>query len=178
MTGTTHAGTARKAFSVDKALVRGDFQHAAADGIQQTRSQRDVVSARLAIDDPAMVVTEDPLSTDRAWLAEVHRRSSHGPDFASRNKSFGHRQVGGSEELNDVLVDGRRAAAGEIPVRMVHQIDDRRRVRGGFGCPLQHPARTDLVGGSDRKIARITILPIGGAVAKTHDDLPQRDPPR
>ena len=108
-----------------------------------------------------MVVVTATRSADRAWLAEVHRRSSHGADFACGDQSFGHRQVSIGEELKVVLVDRRRAAAGEIPVRMVHQIDDRRRIGGGFGCPCQHPARSDLVGNGNREIPRITFLPAG-----------------
>ena len=65
---------------------------------------------------------------DRGRLGEVERRSGDRRDLAGRDQVRADRRVPVGGERQHVVEDRSRALAGEVPARVVRQVDDRRRV--------------------------------------------------
>ncbi len=137
---------------LDGRLVGGDLHHAPGFGILHAGGELHTLVFRKH---PRVVVTAaefqcfeisvHPLS-DFSRLGEIHRRAIDGGDLTGRDEADVGGQVARCVEGEDVIVDRGGRIAREIPVGMVDEVDDRRRVGGGFGNPLQFIIIAESVG--------------------------------
>ena len=103
---------------------------------------------------------------NRGGFGEIKRRASNRCYFASRNQARIRGQIMIGFELQYVIVDRGSRIAGKVPVAVVNNVQNRWRIGGGFGFPLELVAVIERVGYFDREIARITFFAVFGEIGK------------
>ena len=107
---------------------------------------------------------------DGPRLAEIERRSLDGANLARRHSILPRGKVVAGDDLQHVLVEAARRRPGEIPVRVIRQIEVRRlgRRRGVLHDELVRLGQQIL--DRDVQLPRKARLPVGTSKRELHAD--------
>lgn len=155
-------------------LVGADFHDATRLRILEACCEAQALTFAF-IDDPCVVVTaaefegfeisSDALADD-GRLGEIHRGAGNWSDFTRWDQAdVGWQKAIGIEREN-VVIDGRGWVSGEIPIRVMNDIENRWRIGGGFGFPLELVVIVERVGDFDGEIAGVTFFAILSGVGE------------
>jgi hypothetical protein len=160
------------AIELDGRLIGENLHHPPAFGIFQAGGQAD--SAAL-FQHPRMVVTATEFQrfevgidavADGRRLGEIHRSPRDGINFPGRDKSRVGGQIVVRGEHEDVVVDGLGGIASEVPIGVMDEVEDGRRVGGRLRLPLQFVVVGESVNDFDREVAGIAFFTVFGGIGK------------
>src|SRR6266508_2533857 len=162
---------------LDARLVGEDLQDPAASRVGQPRRQLQPGAAPVqhpvvvvaAADDELRVAVADA-RTDRGRPGEVQRRAGHRGDLAGGDQGRVDRGVVAGPQQQLVVVDVAGALTGEVPVGVVGEGDDGRRVGGRLVAHAQRVAVVQRVGDGGVEGARIVLLAIGADAVEPDAD--------
>ncbi len=102
------------------------------------------------------------------WLgrAEVERGAGHRPELARWNQGGVDRRIGVGGDHQFVIHRRARTFAGQVPIGVVAQVDDGRRIGAGAVFNRQAAIAFERVGGGDRQRAGIALVAVGADVAQ------------
>ena len=127
----------------------------------------------LLVDDPVVIVTGTVLKNgvrrvnafaDGGGRAEVKGRAAHRLDFAGRDQAGIHGSGAVGVDVAEVVENG--AAAGEIKIRVMREVDDGVLVRFRDERDLQFVFVRECIDRLHVKIAGVTFLAINAAIAE------------